>query len=252
MRNLFIGCGAVVLLALAVCCGGVAWLSYQGYREYSVHARGIEDLAALEEQFPFDPPADNVIDPARLDVYLDVREAYHRALVENTVFTRDLLRSEYLRNGDIGFRSVMSEYMTVGAGRARYIAGPLAEHGMSASEWRHLARVSHATLGQALNEESELTPLARELMAGAEYTEEFLERNYMDEFYDVTLEGGVFHFDRAFRGVRDTVRPLPAGNRETLLSRADRLRELPRMTYFEMLLLAELDETEHQWRAGRE
>lgn len=73
MKKVFIGCGIVVLIGLL----GVGYLAFEVWPNVSkVHREwtaAIEQLNALDTQYPFEPRSQAQLDPARFELMLDVR-----------------------------------------------------------------------------------------------------------------------------------------------------------------------------------
>lgn len=75
---LLIGCGgcSVVLLIIAIVVGSGVWWVSSRVGEFMDIATQLEDnQLELSQQYPFTAPEDGVIDPARFEQYMQVREA---------------------------------------------------------------------------------------------------------------------------------------------------------------------------------
>ncbi len=72
-----LGCGGFLALVILLFGGGVAYVAYQGVQFGKNVGQNYKDLASgyqtLNEEHPFTPPEDNVLNTDRLDKYLAVR-----------------------------------------------------------------------------------------------------------------------------------------------------------------------------------
>jgi hypothetical protein len=142
-----IGCGTLVLIAVIAVGGGIYWMKHKfaGLAEIGAKVKAQKaQLAALEEKYPFTPPADGTLTLAepRLQDYLAIRTD------ANTAFQKfeaqaDALKEKKKASVTEGVQAVQT-LMALGLDvEHRYIQG-LDQHHMSPSEFQALSDVAYS------------------------------------------------------------------------------------------------------------
>ena len=131
-----VGIVAAILLGLAVLFGP------RLYREgrqlvgpISDLARADEEMAAIDRELPFTPPADGVVSEARLEVFFQIR----RELIPHYQRWREM-REELERAGDRQSWRATKETLTAVRDVLSMQTTLLRQHGMSGTEFRWLER----------------------------------------------------------------------------------------------------------------
>ncbi|HZL99639.1 MAG TPA: hypothetical protein VFD43_05230 [Planctomycetota bacterium] len=159
MKKVLIGCGVAVLIALLA----LGYLAYsvgpsamKMYREWTA---AIEELNALDEQYPFDPRAQTALDPARFGEMLAARVALAEYFASFTDQLEAMQKAEEEDRGPGWIGSIQQVFDQL-APMLTEVAKRLKEARMSPQEfafhtrvlWAVLARVDENLAGPELEE----------------------------------------------------------------------------------------------------
>lgn len=173
------GCAVVLFLFLAVLAGGIGYISYQGYqfsKEIGVTYKGlITDYQNLDRQYAFTPPPDGLLDPGRLEDFVNVRvqlAEFSKQYQDNLEKAGDAVGKQFDQPGILSklrgvtrIRELVDMAVKIGAGIGQEHIRLLNDKAMSVQEYRWYTQTCLSTLSQS--KENQFEP-------GAQFWEEYL------------------------------------------------------------------------------
>ncbi len=148
---IILGCLGVILLAIALACGGVFYGAFWAAGKAAEFAKAMERFAQRQQQiqaryvglegaFPFEEPAEAAVSAERLDAYLEIR-----ADVDSAARSNRLLKAEIDgQKTDPSIGEVFELFDHLATLAETHIA-QLEKHEMSKSEYDYITRAVYAT-----------------------------------------------------------------------------------------------------------
>ncbi len=241
MQKLLIGCGAVILIVGAVCCGGFFWLSFQVSRAVSGWAESFEALAQLDERYPYELPEERTLDPVRLDDYLDARAQVVEELTRRNEIARAFLQGEPETVEQMNPLQFLREMLGLLGTTTQTIESALDARQMSLREAGYIIQTSYLTmfLGAEAGDER-MESIFDQLIGSAEEVNRTLDETGTVEQQDrLEVEEAI----EQLRRLRETV---PQENFDLIAERRERFLEYPAIAYLEFLVLMGMENGEFE------